>query len=178
MKTKILQIAVGPIPETIQPMLDHNRQYTQKHGIEYELITEFPPEYASLDCDNRCKSNWLRVDLLINSPHTWYVDWDTKITGELPFPDHPVFVPYMDNCLYFGNDKEFAERLRAKMGDMQSRCRIVPVIYNAFKSIFMEDFKLSGETVYKVWLLEKSKYKSWFLQHGIIEHLNFSRSKL
>jgi hypothetical protein len=175
MKKKIFQIAVGPIPERIQVSLDSWKQYAQEHDIDYELITEFPPEYSELNCDNRCKSNWLRVDLLINSPHTWYVDWDTQPLGEIPFPDHPVFVPYMDNCLYLGNDLEFAKRLRAKMGDMQSRCRIVPVIFEAFRKIFMEDFKLSGETNYKVWLLEKSKYKDWFLPAGIIEHLNFSR---
>ncbi len=175
MKKKILQIAIGPIPEQIQVYLDHNRQYAKDHDIDYKLIAEFPPEYSELNCDNRCKSNWLRVDMLLTEPYTWYLDWDAKIIGELSFPDHPVFVPYMDNCLYFGNDLEFAKRLRSKMGDMQNRCRLVPVIFEAFRKLFMEDFKLSGETNYKVWLLEKSKYKDWFLPAGIIEHLNFSR---
>ena len=170
----LIQIYQGEIPEQLTPCM---RSWD---FCERKLYTEIPEKYLSGGVSPRIASNYYRIDLMIEQPQSIYADCDTRVLDPdalTALEGKPFFVPpYCDYCFGF-IPVEFLQRMREIMGSPQDHPFEEARVYHAVKRIFMEDFKLSRETNYKVWLLDKSKYKDWFLPAGIIEHLNFSRSK-
>lgn len=111
---KIIQIAIGAVPEDLQAMMLKWEQY----GYVYQIITELPEEYQQYGY--RIGSDYLRMDILTSEPDVLYADWDTEPVEEIEFSDTPIFFTQkqnplwwyegIDSCMYNGTDTAlFAE---------------------------------------------------------------------
>lgn len=144
---KILQIAIGPVPENIQVLMDKWRAYASAHDIEYVLLTDVPELYK--DCMPRVVSNYMRVDYLINNPDTLYIDWDIEPLEGFQLPtvymldknnfDSFLFLPeYFLKEIDLGKIEENtynATNLYYSMGDVYKKYTSIPLIKNKIQHI-------------------------------------------
>lgn len=171
---KILQVALGKIPDVCQKCMDKNKSIASKNNWEYELVTELPEGYNVVKLD-MLKTDWYRIDRLTQEKRVLYLDWDATLEMDIDFGPDPVFFKNFDVAIYFGDDLDFAKRVRAAMGEMQKSYYVGGMIVKALRKVFQEDFSLSGAVKFNTWLLKDSKYSNFLAPIHAIRHLHINR---
>lgn len=201
-KPQFFQIAIGPVPTELAPLMKSNRQYAESRGWDYVVVTSLDDDLqAKVDAGEltaRNASDWMRMRCLCKRGYLVYGDWDTKIDGELSIGEDPQFFPFTDNFLYNGNRVDIFEELLERMGEPRNEDGIIHHTfgallrdkYNQFlteltaqeRAVFVSDHceMPSGKTVsgYEYWLFRISEFGPMIQRKSIIKHYNHSRKAL
>lgn len=178
---KIVQIAIGTIPEELQAMMTKWEQL----GYEYELITELPEAYQKYG--NRIGTDFLRMDILSEQPNTLYADWDTEPVEPLNLNDTPVFFTSIDNplfwyegidsCMYSGADTALFAEARKYLNGCEGSIvfamnRALKQRYFAYLKTVPKKVQLS--TPFELWIEQLSGIR---IDSDTVSHLVYTMNK-
>lgn len=139
MAAQIIQLSIHPTKSRLRDM-DTVAAFSARNGYDYLRITELPQKYLDSGLSIQCASNWLRAELLAETPYRAWIDWDIEITGDIVLGEEPVIGHLFEQFLYNGNNTGLfadvlAEMNRRKVAIGSNWIKDVMPVFDAFRHV-------------------------------------------